>query len=230
MATEETGCPTWDALIAGLPDELWSAVEEARATSSVFPTRDDVFAALRRTSASDTRVVLLGQDPYPGRSNDGTPFACGMAFATRPGTAPVPASLRNIYTELEADLGSERPSDGDLSGWAAQGVLLLNRTLTVVEGQPASHAGIGWEDFTEACVAAVVDQGPAVGLLLGRHAQRLRGIFEAAGRPVVEAVHPSPLSARRGFFGSGAFSAVNLELEALGVEPVDWALSSAPTT
>lgn len=165
------------------------------------------------------RVLIVGQDPYP------TPgHAVGLSFSVSPQTRPVPRSLANIFREYTADLGHPTPSTGDLTPWAEQGVLLLNRALTVEPGQPASHRGKGWEAVTEQAIRALVDRDgePLVAILWGSDARKLTAFMPDV--PVVESAHPSPMSADRGFFGSRPFSRANELLEELGGEPVDWKL------
>jgi uracil-DNA glycosylase len=164
------------------------------------------------------RVLVVGQDPYP------TPgHAMGLAFSVPAGTRPLPRSLRNVFKELSADLGVPEPREGDLTPWADAGVLLLNRVLSVEAGVPGSHRRHGWERVTDRAVAALAERGgPLVAILWGREAQALRPLLGAA--QVVESVHPSPLSASRGFFGSRPFSRANELLRAQGGEPVDWSL------
>lgn len=164
------------------------------------------------------RVLVVGQDPYP------TPgHAIGLSFAVERSVRPLPRSLQNIYAELASDTGVAPPSHGDLSGWTEQGVLLLNRVLTVSPGNPGSHRGRGWEDVTDAAVRALVARGtPLVAVLWGRDAQALVPLLGST--PAVTSVHPSPLSASRGFFGSRPFSQVDASLVAQGSEPVDWSL------
>ncbi|USQ80770.1 uracil-DNA glycosylase [Ornithinimicrobium faecis] len=165
------------------------------------------------------RVLIVGQDPYP------TPgHAVGLSFSVAPDVRPVPRSLQNIYAELGTDLGMPTPTSGDLSPWAEHGVLLLNRVLTVRPGAPASHRGKGWEKLTDLAIAALAGRGgPLVAILWGRHA---RSLAPALGDvPTIESAHPSPLSARGGFFGSRPFSRANELLVAQGGTPVDWALS-----
>ena len=169
----------------------------------------------------DVRVLVVGQDPYP------TPMhPVGLAFAVDAAVSPLPRSLRNIYTELVADVGVDEPPSGDLSPWAERGVLLLNRVLTVEPGSAGSHRGRGWEALTDHAVHVLVQRRrPLVAVLWGRQAQALRPLLD--GVPVVESAHPSPLSASRGFFGSRPFSRVNALLEAQGEAAVDWSLPGA---
>ncbi|GAB2891759.1 uracil-DNA glycosylase [Neomicrococcus lactis] len=186
-------------------------------TAPYLPAADRVFAALA-TSPSDVRAIILGQDPYP------TPgHAIGLAFATDRHVKPLPRSLNNIYQELRDDLGIEPAEHGDLSAWADQGVLLLNRVLTVAPGAAASHHGMGWEQVSSAIVTEIVAlKNPLVGILWGKPAQTLAPLFGDV--PLIESAHPSPLSARRGFFGSKPFSRTNEMLIAQGASPIDWQL------
>lgn len=185
----------------------------------VHPPHDAIFRALDLTSFRRVRVVLLGQDPYHGPGQ-----AHGLAFSVRPGV-PKPPSLRNLLRELRDDLGVPEPLHGTLTPWARRGVLLLNTVLTVREGEPASHAGAGWERFTDAVLERVAaKRDRVVFILLGNHARGKAASLDLSGHAVVEAPHPSPLSAWRGFFGSRVFSRTNGLLEAAGREPVDWAL------
>lgn len=164
------------------------------------------------------RVLVVGQDPYP------TPgHAVGLSFSVAPDTRPVPRSLANIFREYSDDLGHPTPSSGDLTPWAEQGVLLLNRVLTVRPGEPASHRGRGWEAVTEQTIRALVDRpDPLVAVLWGKDAGTLVPLLPDV--PIIASAHPSPMSADRGFFGSRPFSRVNAELADLGDEPVDWRL------
>lgn len=182
-----------------------------------LPDGDRVFAAFRRPLA-EVRVLIVGQDPYP---TPGHPI--GLSFAVERHVRPLPASLRNIYRELASDLGVTPPDHGDLSAWSERGVMLLNRALTVRPGAPASHSGKGWEEVTGAAIEALAARGgPLVAVLWGRHAQSLRPLLGTV--PCVESVHPSPLSAHRGFFGSRPFSQVDDLLVAQGAAPMDWSL------
>jgi uracil-DNA glycosylase len=190
---------------------------EIAAGRRYLPAGADVLRAFRRPLA-DVRVLIVGQDPYP------TPgHAVGLSFSVAPDVSPIPASLRNIFAELVEDLGVAQPANGDLSPWADQGVLLLNRVLTVRPGSPGSHRGKGWERVTEAAIRALVARGGAlVAVLWGRDAQNLQP--ELGSTPVIASAHPSPMSARNGFLGSRPFSRVNAELQRLGSAPVDWVL------
>lgn len=218
--------PAWRAVLkeelhAPWFDELAAFEAAERAEAAVHPPEEDVFTALWATPPDRVRVVILGQDPYHG---DGQ--AHGLAFSVRRGTEP-PPSLVNIHKELAADLGHEIPEHGSLESWADQGVLLLNTVLTVRAGEAGSHAGKGWEKLTDAILSALAQrETPLVFLLWGTHAQKKAKLLEASGRPhvVLKGIHPSPLSAYRGFFGSRPFSQVNEALVALGQAPVDWRL------
>lgn len=167
------------------------------------------------------RVLIVGQDPYP------TPgHAVGLSFSVAPDVSPVPRSLANIFTEYRADLGYPIPATGDLSPWSEQGVMLLNRVLTVSPGSPASHRGKGWEAVTECAIRALVArEKPLVAILWGRDASTLKPMLSTGTRcAVIESPHPSPLSASRGFFGSRPFSRSNELLNKLGADPIDWRL------
>jgi uracil-DNA glycosylase len=214
--------PGWaDALapvaedIARLGDWLRRETAEGRPYA---PAGARVLRAFEQPFA-DVRVLIVGQDPYP------TPgHAVGLSFAVDPEVRPVPRSLANIYRELHTDLGITAPAHGDLSAWADQGVLLLNRVLTVEPGNPGSHRDKGWEQVTEQAIRALVDRDgePLVAILWGRDARNLAPLLVDV--PLVESAHPSPMSADRGFFGSKPFSRVNDLLEEIGGDPVDWKL------
>jgi uracil-DNA glycosylase len=195
------------------------SAEEA-AGKVIFPPRGSRLRALELTPLEAVKVVILGQDPYHGPGQ-----AHGLSFSVPQGVKP-PPSLVNIYKELEADLGLPRPSHGNLENWARQGVLLLNNALTVEAGQAGSHAGKGWEDFTDAAVAAVAQRDvPTVFLLWGSHAQKKAArVPGLASGPhlVLKAPHPSPLSAHAGFFGCRHFSQANAFLEQHGRGAIDW--------
>jgi uracil-DNA glycosylase len=190
---------------------------ELAAGRSYLPAGEHVLRAFRRPLA-DVRVLVVGQDPYP---TPGHPI--GLSFAVDAHVRPVPRSLANIYRELATDVGVEPPPHGDLTAWAEQGVMLLNRVLTVRPGQAASHRGRGWEEVTECAIHALARRGgPLAAILWGRDAQGLEPML--GGVPWVESPHPSPLSASRGFFGSRPFSRVNQLLVEQGGSPVDWRL------
>ncbi len=197
--------------------ELQHFVAEERARHVVFPAPGEVFAALHLTPYESVKVLILGQDPYHGPGQ-----AHGLCFSVRPGV-PAPPSLQNIFTELEADLGIPAPDHGCLDAWAAQGVLLLNATLTVRARQAASHQGRGWETFTDAVIRAVNDKAERVVFILwGASARKKKALIDTSRHAVIESPHPSPLSAHNGFFGSRPFSRANEALVAAGREPVDW--------
>lgn len=190
---------------------------EIRAGRGYLPHGDHILRAFSRPLA-DVRVLVVGQDPYP---TPGHPV--GLSFSVAPDVRPLPKSLVNIYRELVADIGCEPPRDGDLTPWFEQGVMLLNRVLTVAPGAPASHRGRGWEAVTEQAIGALARRGgPMAAILWGRDAQSLKPMLGEV--PWVESVHPSPLSASRGFFGSRPFSRVNDLLQRQGGDPVDWRL------
>jgi uracil-DNA glycosylase len=198
---------------------LGQFVDEEYATHEIFPPRQDLFAALVRCPYPSTRVLILGQDPYHKAGQ-----AHGLSFSVRPGVA-VPPSLRNIYKELTEDLAVPPPPNGDLTGWADQGVLLLNAVLTVRAGKPASHTARGWEHVTDAAIRALDDLPTRVVFLLwGAYARQKASLVAGARHVVIEAGHPSPLNPR-GFRGTRPFSATNTALAEVGVPPVDW---SAP--
>ncbi|EUJ42069.1 uracil-DNA glycosylase [Brochothrix campestris] len=183
----------------------------------VYPPRELVFKALELTPFETVKVVILGQDPYHGANQ-----AEGLSFSVKSGL-PVPPSLRNIYKELADDLAIPVPTDGSLSNWATQGVLLLNTVLTVRAHQPNSHKQQGWEQFTDSLIAALNErEQPVVFILWGKPAQQKRQQIDTERHFIIEGPHPSPLSSYRGFFGSKPFSQTNAILENIGVEPIDW--------
>ena len=197
--------------------ELYTRVMNEYRTRKIFPAPDDIFNALHLTPLSQVKVVILGQDPY---HNDGQ--AHGLCFSVKP-DVEIPPSLVNIYQELHDDLGCRIPNNGYLVKWAKQGVLLLNTVLTVRAHQANSHRGIGWEQFTDAIIEAVNAQDrPIVFLLWGRPAQMKKSMLNNPKHLILEAPHPSPLSAYRGFFGCRHFSRANAFLEENGIEPIDW--------
>ncbi len=200
--------------------ELQEFVADERRTHAVYPPSDEVFAALHLTACADVKVMILGQDPYHGPGQ-----AHGLCFSVRRGVR-VPPSLANIHKELRADLGAEIPEHGNLEAWARQGVLLLNATLTVRAHSAASHQKHGWETFTDEVIRVVnAKDDPVVFILWGASARRKRELIDTSRHTVIESAHPSPLSARNGFFGSRPFSRANAALAAAGREPVDWNLS-----
>ncbi|WP_322015760.1 uracil-DNA glycosylase [Paraburkholderia sp. J12] len=195
--------------------------EERAAGKTVYPA--DVFRALRLTSPDDVKVVILGQDPYHGEDR-GTPQAHGLAFSVPPAVRP-PPSLRNIFKEIAASLGIEAPPHGCLDAWARQGVLLLNTVLTVERANAASHAKRGWERCTDTLIRELAARHDhLVFMLWGAHAQAKRALVEGQPHCVLEAPHPSPLSAHRGFLGCGHFAQANAYLESQGRKPIDWRL------
>ena len=199
--------------------ELQRFVASERAGRPVYPPPDEVFAALHLTPYAEVKVLILGQDPYHGANQ-----AHGLCFSVRPGIA-LPPSLENIFAELASDLGVARPDHGCLDSWARQGVLLLNATLTVRAGQAASHQGKGWERFTDAVIEAVNRKPERVVFILwGASARRKKALIDTSRHVVIESAHPSPLSARNGFFGSRPFSRANEALVAAGRAPIDWSI------
>ena len=198
---------------------LMQRVDEAYRTGTVYPPRQELFAAFRLTPPERVRVVILGQDPYhePGQAN-------GLSFSVAPGVR-LPPSLRNIFEELRTDCGVAPPDSGDLTPWAEQGVFLLNSSLSVQAGAAGSHQAFGWQTFTDAVVAALAKlPQPVAFILWGAHAQKKAAIAQSSSYPrlVLQSPHPSPLSAYRGFFGSHPFSAVNEFLVQHGEAPVRW--------
>lgn len=198
---------------------LTGFLRQERAAHRVHPPEESVLAALHMTPLRDTKVVILGQDPYHGAGQ-----ANGLCFSVARGV-PVPPSLRNILRELHDDLGVPVPDHGDLTPWARQGVLLLNTTLTVREGAAGSHSGRGWEEFTDRVIRAVNErQERTVFVLWGNHARRKKDLVTNRVHSVIESAHPSPLSARNGFFGSRPFSRANIALREAGIPTVEWEL------
>lgn len=199
--------------------ELLQRVRQARAQGTpIYPPQEDMFNAFALTEFAAVKVVILGQDPYHGAGQ-----AHGLAFSVQPGVA-IPPSLLNIYKELEADIaGFVRPQHGFLQSWAAQGVLLLNTVLSVKAGQAHSHAAWGWETFTDAVIAQLAaERSGLVFMLWGAHAQKKGALIDRQRHLVLQAPHPSPLSAHRGFFGCHHFSLANAYLQQQGLSPIDW--------
>ncbi|TCP11435.1 uracil-DNA glycosylase [Crenobacter luteus] len=206
--------PTLAEPLARLDAEL---ARRAAAGERIFPPRDAIFRALEDVAPADVKVVILGQDPYHG---DGE--AMGLSFSVTRGTR-VPPSLRNIYKEMAADVGAAVPDHGDLSDWARQGVLLLNAALTVRADAAGSHSKLGWQAVTDALIATVDRANPGcVFLLWGNWAQTKAALIDEARHLILASAHPSPLSARRGFFGSRPFSRANAWLASRGRTPVEW--------
>lgn len=214
--------PTWREALAAEWDKPYFAqlaafVKQEYATRQVFPPAGKIFAAFDACPFDKVKVVILGQDPY---HNDGQ--ACGLSFGVAPGSE-LPRSLVNIFKEMSDDLGIPAPTDGDLTRWARQGVLLLNSTLTVQAHCAASHAGHGWETFTDAVVEVLNRRRRhLVFILWGAYAARKGQYIDRGSHLVLSSAHPSPLSAGRGFFGSRPFSRANDYLAANGIKPIDW--------
>ena len=197
--------------------DLYNFVRDEYATHVVYPPADDIFNAMHFTPLNKVKVLILGQDPYHNVNQ-----AHGLSFSVKPGVE-APPSLVNIYKELNEDLGCYIPNNGYLKKWADQGVMMLNTVLTVQAHRANSHRGIGWEQFTDAAIGILNEQDrPIVFLLWGRPAQMKKSMLTNPKHLILEAPHPSPLSAYRGFFGSKPFSQTNKFLEAHGVEPIDW--------
>lgn len=208
--------PSWEEPLAPVEDTIHQLGDFLRSQPAYLPAGNDILRAFHDPFDA-VRVLIVGQDPYP---TPGHPM--GLSFSTQPGVAP-PRSLVNIYKELSDDLGIPPRPDGDLSSWASQGILLLNRVLTVAPGKPGSHRGVGWEKVTETAIRALAERDlPLVAILWGRDAQTAKRFL--GDTPCIESTHPSPLSARNGFFGSRPFSRANAALRAQGADGVDWAL------
>ena len=203
--------------------KLYDTVKREYSTYQVFPPADDIFNAFHLTPLSEVKVVILGQDPYHNVNQ-----AHGLCFSVQP-TVEIPPSLENIYKELHDDLGCKIPNNGYLVKWAKQGVLLLNTVLTVRAHQANSHQNIGWEQFTDAVIEILDQQDrPMVFLLWGKPAQRKKAMLHNPNHLILEAPHPSPLSAYRGFFGCRHFSKTNQFLEEHGLTPIDWQIEDVP--
>lgn len=214
----------WKAALAPETEKTYfqalkAFLERERAEFTVFPPEPDVFNALKLTPLKSARVLILGQDPY---HDDGQ--AHGLAFSVRPGVPP-PPSLLNIFKELREDVGFRIPNNGYLVPWAEQGVLLLNAVLTVRAHQPGSHQGKGWETFTDAAIRALSARPePLVFVLWGNYAKKKLALIDDTRHKIISGVHPSPLSAKRGFFGSKPFSRINAYLREWGLKEIDWQL------
>ncbi len=221
---DKTVHPQWrelltDVLSTDSAQELTSFISREREEFAVFPPDHQVFAALSYFSPTDTSVVILGQDPYHEHGQ-----AHGLSFSVQPNVA-IPPSLRNIFAERENDIGLQPPIHGTLTPWAQQGVLLLNTSLTVREGVAGSHAKEGWEAITDQIIRIVNDNTErCVFILWGAHAQAKKKLITQGHHAILEAPHPSPLSAYRGFFGSSPFSRTNALLQEAGRAPIDWNL------
>lgn len=213
----------WSAALAESLESDWfqslqEFVDLQRESETVYPPTDEVFRAFELTSLADTRVVILGQDPYHGAGQ-----AHGLCFSVAESVSKLPPSLKNIYKELATDLDCEIPQHGNLESWARQGVLLLNTVLTVREASANSHRKQGWEQFTDAVIKCVGDrEQPCVFILWGKPAEKKLALIGDHHATIVSP-HPSPLSAHRGFFGSCPFSKSNEALESFGSESIDWA-------
>jgi uracil-DNA glycosylase len=214
----------WKSVLSGETvnpsyQQLQDFVQKERQTHTVFPPAPEVFAALELTPLDQVRVLILGQDPYPGEGQ-----AHGLSFSVRPGVEP-PASLVNIFRELHDDVGSRTPNNGHLVPWARQGVLMLNAVLTVRAHRPNSHKGKGWEPFTDAIIRAVNAKSDRVVFVLwGAFAKKKAKLVDTSRHTIVEGAHPSPLSADKGFFGSKPFSKTNAALRAAGLGEINWQL------
>ena len=213
---------TWNEILAeemqkDYYQELQAFVQKRRAEVRVFPDEKNVFNALELTPFESVKVVILGQDPYHGFGQ-----AHGLSFSVQKGI-PLPPSLKNIYKELQEDIGGEFPTEGDLSHWAKQGVLLLNTVLTVEEGNANSHKGMGWERLTNHLIESLNELNhPVIFILWGKPAQDKEKLITNPNHVILKAPHPSPLSAYRGFFGSKPFSRVNDILIQQGQSPIRW--------
>ena len=213
---------TWNEILAeemqkDYYQELQAFVQKRRAEVRVFPEEKNVFNALELTPFESVKVVILGQDPYHGFGQ-----AHGLSFSVQKGI-PLPPSLKNIYKELQEDIGGELPTEGDLSHWAKQGVLLLNTVLTVEEGNANSHKGMGWERLTNRLIESLNELNhPVIFILWGKPAQDKEKLITNPNHVILKAPHPSPLSAYRGFFGSKPFSKVNEILIQQGQTPIRW--------
>jgi len=212
----------WDEILA---DEFRSEyylnlrefLKSEYSTQRIYPPMNDIYNALRYTSYSDTKVVILGQDPYHGYGQ-----AHGLCFSVLPGVK-FPPSLQNIFKELNSEVGMPMPQTGELTGWAKQGVLLLNTTLTVREGMPQSHKGRGWEILTDRIISKLNNKStPTVFMLWGGNARAKKSLITNSSHMVLECAHPSPLSAYAGFFGCDHFVKANQFLENCGTKPIDW--------
>jgi uracil-DNA glycosylase len=202
--------------------ELNKFLNQAITQTEIFPPENQIFTALALTSYVNTRVVIIGQDPYHDNGQ-----AHGLCFSVNPGIK-LPPSLRNIFKELYDDLGILPNDCGYLDKWARQGILMINTTLTVEAHQAASHSGKGWEEFTDSIIRKVNEKSsPVIFLLWGGHAHKKAPLIDNARHLIIKSAHPSPLSAYRGFFGSKPFSKINAALEANGLTPIDWQLPQA---
>jgi uracil-DNA glycosylase len=201
-------------------DMEWPNIAKQLDKKQYFPRQEDIFRALELTPLGNTKVIILGQDPYHTKG-----AANGLAFSVYPHYKPLPPSLRNILTELSSDLGYPMPRTGDLSGWADQGVLLLNRHLTVEEGRPLSHQYLGWDKLTYEITRRLSGLSRnLVWIMWGTQAQEFAGAVDTRKDCLIQSSHPSPYSCNKGFLGSKPFSRANEFLEAMGEEPIDWSV------
>ena len=197
--------------------DLWNYLDEEYKNNTVYPTIENLFSALDYTNYSDVKAVILGQDPYHGPNQ-----SHGLAFSVKPGVR-IPPSLRNIYKELNTDLGCNIPNNGYLEKWAHEGVLLLNTSFTVRGGEANSHRKIGWQIFTDNIIRLLNERkNPVVFILWGNNAIKKEELITNPIHHIIKSVHPSPLSASRGFFGTKPFSRTNEFLKSVGKEPIDW--------
>lgn len=217
---------SWQEVLADIKksdsfqDVLDFVSREKKSGKVIYPVSGDIFNAFALTPFSEVRVVILGQDPYHGPAQ-----AHGLSFSVPQGVR-IPPSLQNIFKEIERDLGIKAPVHGTLETWARQGVFLLNAVLTVEEGKPSSHAGKGWEEFTDAVIQSLSDKKEGVIFLLwGAYAHKKIPLIDTLRHTIFTAVHPSPLSAHRGFLGCGHFSKVNEILVSQGQAPIDWSIT-----
>ena len=213
---------SWDEILQGEFEKeyylnLREFLKEEYSTKTIYPPMYDIFNALKFTDYNDVKVVILGQDPYHGEGE-----AHGLAFSVKEGI-PTPPSLKNIYKELRDSLGCYIPNNGYLKSWADQGILLLNTSLTVIASKANSHQKIGWEIFTDRVIQVLNDrEDPVIFILWGGNARSKKKYIDASRHPIIESVHPSPLSAYNGFFGSKPFSRANDLLMQMGKTPIDW--------
>lgn len=214
----------WQEVIGGEFDkpyylELREFLKHQYENETVYPPKEEIWSAFEHTPFSEVKVVILGQDPYHGEGQ-----AHGLSFSVKPGVK-IPPSLRNMFKELSEDIGCEKPEHGTLTKWADQGVMMLNTVLTVRQGEAHSHRGKGWETFTDEVIRKLSARTePVIFVLWGRPAQLKKGLIDLERHDVIEAPHPSPLSASRGFFGSKPFSKVNSLLQQRGEPPIDFCL------
>ena len=215
----------WDSVLTDIIDttyfnDLITFVNNEYNEKTIYPPRDDIFNALKQTSYKNTKVVIIGQDPYHGEGE-----AHGLSFSVKEGVK-LPPSLKNIYKELESDLGYKPVISGDLTKWTYEGVLLLNSTLTVIKDTPNSHSKIGWDKFTDYVVKKLNEkEEPVVFILWGNFARSKKELITNPKHLIIESVHPSPFSARNGFFGSRPFSKTNEFLKKNNIKEINWDLS-----